>query len=339
MPSDHRLSVDLTRVISALAIILIHTVAGSYFLIGTIGYKNWILSSALGWLAIWGTPVFIMLSGYLLIGSSRVKNYPDFLARRANKILIPLLFWNIFYYLFDHGFSGGTFNDFVYQLIHAGTHSHLYFLNAMAGLYALTPLLSKVAKKANLTIVVPVLVLLSAVYHFSYSFLGTPQLDTLFTLFIPYLGYYLAGFWIGNMKKIKYGALKSILAFSSLVLSIFITRKLAFIFATNDQDTILVSRLSLPVAATAIMVFYNLISVTNKTLKSFSFLPNLSALSLGVYLIHPFWLELFKLFPIYSHLMVSNYWVWFSGLFVLTTVVSFVSVYLLKKIPLLNRVV
>ncbi len=325
---DRQLSLDLIRLASALAIILIHTVSLRYFDLDQLGYKNWIVSASLGWLVIWGTPLFVMVSGYLLIGSAAKTNATDFWKKRFHKLAIPLIFWNIFYYLFNHHSSAGSVVEFFSQLFASGTASHLYFLNIMVGLYLLTPFLTNYLSKTNLKIVVPILILLSAFYHYSYSFLGFPRLNNIFIWFIPYLGYYLAGYLVGNLPTIKHFKIISSLIVFIFLLSIFVTRKLVFIFETHDQDTILVSNLSLPVAGIALLIFYFLSHLSNNILQKHSHvLLKLSNLTFGVYLIHPFWLEILK------NISITSYWPWFLSVFILAVLLSFSSVWLLSKIP------
>ena len=287
---------------------------------------------------IWGSPVFIMISGYLLIGSSATGNFYQFIKKRLNKIIIPLIFWNIIYYIYNN-FDHLSLTDFLYQLLHAGTHSHLYFLNVMVGLYFITPYLSSIIPKIKLSIVVPILIILSSIYHYSYCFLGFPRLDNILVIFIPYIGYYLAGYWIGHLTYFKYQKIFSIFSIIFFVVSILITRKLFFIFETNDQDTILVSRLSLPVAAIAISLFYYLINITNRTLSRLRFLTPVSQLTFGIYLIHPLILGILRSSQFFSALMSQSYWIWLFLLFISTSTLSILLTYIINKLPILRRVI
>lgn len=332
------LSIDLARIIAAVAVVIIHVVSNSYFLLSDIGYRNWVMTSLIGWLVIWGTPLFIMISGFLLINPKKTENFKQFILKRSSRILIPLIFWNIFYYLFDHNFKNVSLNEFFYQISHTGTYSHLYFLNILIGLYLITPFLSKLVTKINLNLIIPFLVTISSLYHFSYCFLNFPKFNNIFTIYLPYISYYLAGYWVGHKLKIKHFKMVGLFIFLLFVFSVFITRKLVFIFETHDQDTILVSNLSLPVAAFTIVLFYWFISITNKILEKKSlFLIKISNLTLGVYLIHPFWLKLFKSIPIYSYLLNNYYYLWFITVTFSVLFISFFSAYIIKKIPLLKK--
>ncbi len=275
-----------------------------------------------------------MVSGYLLIDPNDNKHYSKFIQKRISKIIFPFIFWNIFYYLFNHRFGNGSISDFFSSLLGSRIHSHLYFLNIIIALYLITPFLVKNISKINLNYVVPLMFVLSSFYHFSYSFLSFPTLNNMFLCFIPYLGYYLAGYWVGHLTSIKHFKFKAILIFVLFFLSIFITRKLVFIFPTHEQDTILVSNLSLVVAAVASVIFYIFSHIPNFSLKNISnFLSKFSSLSLGLYLIHPFWVEILKTIP------RTNYWLTFFFTYFSVLILSLFSVSLIKKIPLLNKVV
>lgn len=281
-----------------------------------------------------------MVSGYLLIGSSSSTNYKLFIKRRLNKTLIPILFWNAVYYIYSYYISkNGSVSDFVYQLWHSGTQHHLYFLNLILGLYIITPFLSTFIHRKYLALHVLLFVCLGSVYSFGYSFLGFPLLNNIFVLFIPYIGYYLAGYWIRNCKHIKQSNILSIVALILFMVSVIVSRKLLFIYNTNDQGTILVNRLSLPVALFSMAIFYQLVKISNRTLQKYSLLEQLSSLTFGVYLIHPLYLILLQSLPISNFAIANYYWTWFISLFLATTTLSFVSVFLFKKLPILNRIV
>lgn len=280
-----------------------------------------------------------MISGYLLIKPSQNQGIKEFIVKRSNRILIPLIFWNIFYFLINRNFANLSITDFINAFFHQQIQSHLYFVNIMVGLYLVTPIISKYIHKINLNFVVPLLIIVSAVYHYGYSFLNFYRIDNPLLIFIPYTGYYLAGYWVKTWSKIKYLNLITIVVTFIFLFSIFITRKLVFIFETHDQDTILVSNFSLPIAAISLIIFQKLILISNKKLSKVSPLLKISNLTLGVYLIHPLYLILFKSFPIYNYLLQNFYWLWFISLFLSTTILSFTSIYLIKKVSILNRIV
>lgn len=330
---ERKLSLDLLRIISALTIVLIHVSSVKYFSIGEIGYKNWIVGSALGWLVFWSVPIFIMLSGQLLLSGNKSESTLEFYKNRYKKIFLPWLFWGGTYYLLATNILDYKLDNFFFQLTHGGTYSHLYFLSIMMGLYAITPLLKRwVINKWNLNLLVPFLIFLSALYHFGYSFWGWGQLDNVLVWFIPYVGLYLAGYWLTKLPSIRKPLIWTTGAAMIMFGAIFITKKVVFILETHDQDTILVSRLSLTVVAVALIIFKVILGIENKSLEKWRNVLALSQYSFGIYLVHPLWLRVITNIAWVNEWTTKSYWMWFVGLYIVVLFMSFWTAWVFKKV-------
>ena len=337
---ERKISADLIRVIAATAIIIMHVTSLVYYKLDLIGYKWWLVTNGLNWILKWGTPVFVMISGYFLLNSDNSNNPKTFYKRRLSKILVPYVFWCLIYYIINKGVGSlATPKDFFDQLWHSGTEYHLYFINVMFGLYLVTPLIKRLILNKNLNVIVPILFLGSALYLVLYSFFGFPQVSNIFNWFLPYLGYYLAGYWIGKKSPPKHPL--RLIAISSLLLiiGVLITRKTFFLYTSQEMVLVLVKHFSIPVIIAANFLFYVAINLSNHRLSLFKKIARLSELSLGVYLIHPIWLLMFKNTKFFSTAFSTNYSLWLFGLIFLCVFFSFLSIYLIKKIPILNKLV
>ena len=60
----------------------------------------WDLSLAINLLTKWCIPIFIMISGYYLLNSSKEIDYNTFLKKRFKKVLLPFIVWSIIYNLY-----------------------------------------------------------------------------------------------------------------------------------------------------------------------------------------------------------------------------------------------
>ncbi len=336
---ERKLGLDLLRILAAFGVVFAHVSSTVTFRLPDIGYKDWIITMSLGWLRVWSVPCFIMLSGNLLLSSQKKESIWDFYKQRYKRIFFAWVFWGIFYYLIATQIVDYNLENFLYQQTHLGTYSHLYFLSVMLGLYTVTPLLKSWLNKVSLNIIVPVLICLAFVYRFGYAFWGWPQLDNLLVWFIPYLGYYLAGYWLGKLPKMKNSLMWISLAALVLFVSILITRRLVFIFETHDQDTILVSVRSLTVAFSGIVVFKFFLDIKNKYLASNTRLLKLKDLSFGVYLVHPLWLWIFNHMDWVNQLVTKSYWFWLFGVYAAVLLMSFWTAWAFKKVPGLKLLV
>lgn len=96
-----------------------------------------------------GVPLFVMLSGFLLLG----KDYPltDFLKRRFSRVMIPALFWMGVYSLYGHiaNNSPATVWDMMHNIIVRPVHYHLWFIYLIIGLYLVYPILRAWVRTAS----------------------------------------------------------------------------------------------------------------------------------------------------------------------------------------------
>ena len=86
-------------------------------------------------------PLFVMVSGALLLDPHRFRSSGQFLRHRAWRLIPPLVFWNVFYVVLD-GLLTGRWRDPVELVRDAVTGRiavHLYFFWIVLGLALLTP--------------------------------------------------------------------------------------------------------------------------------------------------------------------------------------------------------
>lgn len=181
--TQHSYSIDLIRLVSTIAIIIIHVSGFVVAAYPSPHHLGWPFALFLASYFRWGTPVFIMVSGYLLLGKDKYTP-AEFYRRRLKRLLIPFLFWNLFYYFIYTGLNGvaRTPIDFLNRFISGGTFYHLYFLYLILGLYFITPFLNKyVLPSPKLGKITISLVTLSFIYVSLYTWLGFPQLNNIFT--------------------------------------------------------------------------------------------------------------------------------------------------------------
>lgn len=185
---------------SALAVVVLHAAGGGLASFGRATpaswwYLNWADSAVR-----WCVPVFIMLSGALLLGRDPDQTPGDFYRRRFSRIGIPLLFWSAFYPLLLSRFGDPpvTMGRFLVDLAKGEPFSTLHFLYVLAGLYLFTPLLRPFVCRApgrSVAFFTGLALVLAVGDHclrgWSPDWTLTP---TLFSRFVPYVGYYVAGY-------------------------------------------------------------------------------------------------------------------------------------------------
>lgn len=162
-------------------------------------------------------PVYIMLSGALLLDPNRNESPSVFYRKRMMRIGIPLVFWSAFFLLFGLYYTGWSLPpdhiaDRTAWLYHGGwiidaraalvllvtgePYAHLHFIFRIAGLYALTPafrVFVKHAPRAMLGTTVFILLGIWCADSVVNGFMGTKL--SAFARFAPFVAYYLAGYY------------------------------------------------------------------------------------------------------------------------------------------------
>ena len=89
----------------------------------------------------WSVPLFVMVSGALLLNDNRSFTPMQFYTRRAARLLIPTIFWSALYLAYRRFNSHTGLAEFLEDTAKGDPYFHMWFLYMIAGLYAVTPLL------------------------------------------------------------------------------------------------------------------------------------------------------------------------------------------------------
>jgi len=136
-------SIDSLRVLSILAVILIHTTtrtleAAKFNLVG------FPVTIFLNQIARFAVPLFILISGFVLETSFNPNlGYISFLKKRFSKIFIPYVFWSAIYYLFVYAQNR---ENFFHVLLKGNASYQLYFIPTLCIFYLIFPFLHKIYK-------------------------------------------------------------------------------------------------------------------------------------------------------------------------------------------------
>lgn len=330
---------DILRVVAAFSVIMIHISALYINELSLAYYLNQIVRYAV--------PLFIIMSGFL-IQFSMTKKPPlsakHFYQQRFSKLLIPYIFWSIFYSLFNfiystHAWPTPDFLKTVFGHMLWGTASyHLYFMIIIFQLYLIYPVINKLwVKKANLILVSSFLVTFLSqfiLYLDMYPILNLPPAGqklylVIFPVWIFFLiwGMYLAD---NNPKisvRLKQQPVKIFLVFGLSFLLLLLDSKYTASYATSIRPTVIIYTIS------SFLAFYLLALHYKKPLPSvIGWLANQSFL---IFLIHPFILSCLIILPQYIGLAYP----WFGilgmiSLYIFTVIFTLISVLVISTSPL-----
>ncbi|MBU2709102.1 acyltransferase family protein [Zooshikella marina] len=147
----HVFYIDVLRCLAALAVIAIHVLGPLRELYNVIPLHQWLAAVEINALMRWAVPIFIMISGALLLQEQHPFNLQHYLTRRVVKVVIPFLAWSVIYALIA-GYSGqnGSLDQVITIIENANnepTWYHLWFFYDFIPLYFIIPLLALMIHK------------------------------------------------------------------------------------------------------------------------------------------------------------------------------------------------
>jgi surface polysaccharide O-acyltransferase-like enzyme len=287
-----------------------------------------------------------MISGALLLDESRNERPIYFYKKRLQRIGIPIIFWTVFY-LFFRKFVGHeelTIRYIAKLILTAKPYYHLWFLFIVIGLYLVTPALRAFIRNSSFNeriLIISIIFILASCYSLI-NILFLRNKWSIFSIFIPYIGYYLFGYQVRliDPKKIP---LKYIVA--ALILSaIYIAMLTGFFVDTKGtvNNEFVFDFFSPPVIIIAIAIFWAAYIADNNLKKikqsKGTLIERVASTTFGIYVIHPVILE-FMRYSFGKNVRDDNFIV---GLIV-APVVAFIVCYfitsILMKIPYVRRLV
>ena len=294
--------VDNVRVIATFAVVFLHVAANVVLNVLDLDNFAWLTGNLYDSSVRWCVPAFVMISGFLLLDQGKTESLFTFYRKRSKKILIPLFFFTIFYTLWNiTGINGHVANlslKYLFKsLIFGSSYYHMWYLYMVLVLYIFTPFLRKLVSILSiyevifLCIVMFLVALLSTIIQ-NY-FLCNTLFMTQFLLFLPYL---LSGYIIGNIKKYCYKGVAVLIYFSAVLF----TAYGCYLFSVKydfKHGAYFYNYLSISVIPMSLSIFYLMRSI-NKYIVSGYVIRKLASLSLGIYLIHPIYIDILRYYGI-----------------------------------------
>jgi surface polysaccharide O-acyltransferase-like enzyme len=190
--------IDAARVVAILAVISIHVVAP--LLSSRAVPLNWWVGNVVDSAARWSVPLFVMISGALLLHSDLADDPIAFYRRRLARILPVLIAWTAIYLFVGHQLSNNpsTLKAAVLLVLAGRPYFHLYFLYLIVGLYVVAPFLRPLVRLPDRRLLGTAAVVFMALAMADNLILvwgGSGGVNAA-TRFVPFIGYFLAGAWL-----------------------------------------------------------------------------------------------------------------------------------------------
>jgi surface polysaccharide O-acyltransferase-like enzyme len=147
------LPVDLIRTLGIVLIIGLHAANEAHPIVTQVGSSEiwrWWTVNVYDSLTRVGVPLFVMLSGSLLLLPSKIEPLRVYFKKRWNRIGLPILFWGGIYFAWSYFSNHQTLTgSFILQGILTGPYYHFWYLYMLIGLYLIAPIFRLVVAYGN----------------------------------------------------------------------------------------------------------------------------------------------------------------------------------------------
>jgi len=338
----YNVSADIIRILAAFFVIFSHS-TDRFVLYTTLKTSSaWHVIYYMNTLSRVAVPLFVVLSGYLILNKSKIKNIKEFYQKRFSRILYPFIIWLIIYYGWTVYWDGTKLTlSFIGQTLWGANIWHLYFLIIILELYLIAPLLehfNATKTKSQQTILFYSLLSLSILCSVLVLFHINIQTNSL-TIFIPYIGYFYAGAYLRDVKVNK---LWTILFLALYFILAYITN----IIADGNTSTFIIFNFSPTLLPMTLCLFLTLKDMHKNfgtkllTGRLQKFIDYAGRATFGIYLLHFLVLDLvlkyFHLLPWQLHAPLI---LWACVPSVITFLITYAAIALMRLLPYSKYVV
>lgn len=295
-------SADIIRSIAIFGVVIIHVVNVDYIKPDLLGGIIWHVSLILYSMFNISVPLFILLSGYFILGKN--ESFSQSLKRMISRIFVPFVFWVLFYNWWGYTQQKNFFltqSPFDGKIVFLKVF-HLYFLAILISLYFIAPLI-RVCLRKILHMPEGVLyktLLATGIFWIASLFLFNGCASENFLIrWISYLGLFIAGYVLG-IKKNKFNNFRLLIIY---LFTLIISLRLSYFhyFLSIGNNNLLASAkclsyyadhyLKIDIIIMSICVFLLLLNNTYENIKkntvSYKLIGSIARASFGIYLIHP----------------------------------------------------
>lgn len=335
---------DILRISAIFGVVLIHAASHHYNFYAQLSAAQWLPHDVYHSIARWCVAVFFMMSGALLI--PKQESAKSFFLKRYSRLLIVFLFWQVFYFWFLNHFPDLSTGYGWYRFFFEQAGYHLWFMNAILQVYLLIPIFQHLATKMSkdlllYTIAVWLIPTAGLRLFEVLTGVGVTGYHLPARYLLDYGGFLLLGYYIDQHVKLK-RSWNWPLAGVAIVCAVMITwlkwlwRGAVHSFADNN--------LGVHMIIFGVAIFLWCKNQEEHFQKFFShpkiarIIKSLSECSFGIYLLH---LIVLTWFQKNSYLNGSwpNGWLGVPMITVAIFVICWLTTALLRKIPLLKRLV
>ncbi len=349
-PRKRYIFVNFMRIYAMAAVVTIHVAQLTATIFNDITPYQWWASNLWHAFTRGGSPLFTMISGMLLLGSTKDEPLAQFFRKRFVRVLVPFVIWAFVYLAYRIYYQGENFSPAQMRdaLLIGPVFYHLWFIQMILGLYLVTPILRiyvRAASRRDLTyfllmwfVVVSVLPLLRR--------FADIRVGIFIYVTTGYLGYYILGYYL---RDIWLTTRQWFVALGVVVVGFTFTHLATFALLDANQgafDRFFMDYFSFNMVISLSALFVMLKCFPYDSLLdgrdgARKFVILLSSCSFGIYFVHAMLIDLFNTgaFGFYVRPVMFNPMFAIPFVSAIVFLLSFGITWLLKQVPVVRYIV
>lgn len=347
MMRDRQYNMDYLRITACFMVVLLHASAQNWH-VTDVNSMEWKVFNFYDTAVRSAVPLFLMLSGKLLLSRNTELSIKDLYQKNILKLVVVYFVWSLFYAIDTVGISkvlNGEIGALIIKVIDA--KYHLWYLPALISIYFLVPVFHSLVKYKE-GIYVPYACLMFVIFGIGRKFAlmlfpGSESISIIFNDFNYALnglsGYFLMGYALDKYKN-RFAKIKMPYLLTGLLIIIVVAAKIGELdaVAAGEPRSLLYGHFTVPVFLETVMIFMIFLRMPKKidNTKVAVVIEKLSKYTLFVYLIHIFVLEHLKSwFGVTT--MSFNPWISVPALALFVFVICMLSAWIADKVPIVNK--
>jgi surface polysaccharide O-acyltransferase-like enzyme len=203
--SERAVAPDLVRAVATVLVVQLHTAAMLARHGPGRGVAAFWAGNLYDSLARPSVPLFVMLTGWMLLAPARrEESIGRFLWRRLGRVALPLLVWSLIAvgWVAARDHQAVNLTGFPRQLLNGPVFYHLWYVYVLIGLYLVIPILRPLAATTSQTLrwyTLGLWFVWSSILPL-WAWWGGPRVAIPVVVVSTYVGYLLAGIWLAGMR-------------------------------------------------------------------------------------------------------------------------------------------
>lgn len=325
--------IDFLRLIGVIGVILIHIVSNTINTFGGLSKEAHTIYCFIHYFSSFAVPLFVMVSGMMFLGKDNL-TFKDVFKKYLLKVLLIIFVIGTIMILMEEIFINKSVSlDLVrrvfLRLIEGDSWAHMWYLYLVFGLYLLTPVFVLITKNIKEKDYRTFLIILFAIS------IIIPTLNELFDIKIAfnklgisgYIFYYFYGYYL-----YKYDTSKKFKLFNYIVSILCIIYTIYRAININTLDDVYSYTTLVP----CMLASSTILLLKGTTVKSGDVINTIGVCSLGIYVIHQFFINIIYKVIKFDLIVTHPY----SCLFLYFLIIfssSFLVTYLLRKIKFVRK--